>query len=215
MKRAFLTGCDKNTEWTLKWFVEGFKKHNDTPLIIADFGMTKEMSEYAKKAADLYIVMDTVFLQGWMLKPQAMMSSPAEETCWIDTDCEVFGDISGIFKYIQPEKLTMAEDRPWSKRQKEKWHNSGIVAFRGKPRVLQEWVRICGQKPVEGDQECLHYLLGAEPLTRLRLIEDLPHKYNVLRLDILDQCEPKEKLVMHWTGYKGKWKIKEQIKNGR
>ena len=36
--KVFLTGCDEKTEWMLPWFVENYKKHNDTPLIFANFG---------------------------------------------------------------------------------------------------------------------------------------------------------------------------------
>ena len=38
--KAFLIGCDKNVEWLLPWFIENYKKHNSTPLIFADFGIS-------------------------------------------------------------------------------------------------------------------------------------------------------------------------------
>ena len=39
LNRAVLTGSDANTEWMLPWFIENYKKHNDTHLSIVDFGM--------------------------------------------------------------------------------------------------------------------------------------------------------------------------------
>ena len=41
-KTAFLTGCDEITEWMLPWFLENYSKHNNTPLIFANFGVSKD-----------------------------------------------------------------------------------------------------------------------------------------------------------------------------
>ena len=29
IEKAFITGCDKETEWMLQWFVENYRKYND------------------------------------------------------------------------------------------------------------------------------------------------------------------------------------------
>lgn len=215
MKRCFLTGCDSNTEWMLPWFLGNYRKHNDTPIVVADFGMTTEARNCARENSDfVFPLFPSEQHSGWMLKPEAMVHSPAEETCWIDTDCEVLGDISGIFDHIVPLKLTMVEDRPWSKRSGQKWHNSGVVAFKGKPRVLLDWSRMCQEKAdIRGDQEVLHWMMGGDLMRRMSFIEDLPHKYNTLRLDVVDGIDVKNKLVMHHTGQKGKQRIKELMQN--
>ena len=96
-KRAFLTGCDEKTEWMLPWVVDNFKKHNDTPMIFADFGVSEEMIDYVNDNFHARMKFkDRSQLRGWFLKPLAMMTSPSIETVWIDTDCEILGDISGI-----------------------------------------------------------------------------------------------------------------------
>ena len=50
-----LTGCDSNIEWQLPWFVDNFKRMcagTGCKLAIADFGMSKDMREYADSTAD-------------------------------------------------------------------------------------------------------------------------------------------------------------------
>ena len=42
-------------------------------------------------------------------------------------------------------------------------------------------------------------------------ITDLPRAYNTLRLDLIDNTAPPNIKMMHWTGAKGKEKIREQM----
>ena len=46
---------------------------------------------------------------------------------------------------------------------------------------------------------------------KMSIIEPLPHKYNTLRLDYVDNIAVKNPLIVHHTGKKGKEVIKEQI----
>lgn len=212
--KCVLTGCDKNTEWTLKWFIDNYCKHNSIPICFANFGVTEEMLDWIHLQPIVETVIDVIPNKsgGWFLKPQAMMRSPYEYTCWIDTDCHVLGDISGIFNYVEPNKLAMVEDLPWSARRGEKWHNSGVVAFKNKPPILKEWVKKSDRfvpKPnvenyMPGDQDMLHLLVMESPLKRMVNIVDLPNKYNVMRVQHEDGTAPKDAVIHHWTGYKGK-----------
>lgn len=206
---AFLTGCDEKTEWMLPWFFENYKKHNRHPVVLANFGMSDEMLKYAQKQAHAIMDLSKWKGKGWFLKPKSMNNSPSQKTCWIDTDCEVKGDLSGIFKHIEPEKLSMVEDKPWTMRRKEIWHNSGVVAFQDKPVILRMWQQQVEANPVVGDQEVLHSMLN--PITKITYIKDLPHKYNVLRIDLLDGREPENPAIIHWTGKKGKDEIRRQM----
>lgn len=212
MDTLFLTGCDSVTEWQLPWFVDNFRLHNpDANLAIADFGMSDEMLSYASSSCQIIIAMTTETKKGWMKKPHAMLSSPSKKTCWLDTDCQVLGDLMSVFDYVSPNKLSMVEDRPWTTRRGEKWHNSGVVAYAGRPKVLIDWAKYCQETDIDGDQEVLHWMMGNDQLRRITYIEDLPHKYNVLRIDLLDNNAPKEKLVMHWTGRKGNDEIRRMM----
>ena len=49
------------------------------------------------------------------------------------------------------------------------------------------------------------------PILKITYIKDLPHKYNVLRIDIDDNNVPKNPVIIHWTGSKGKDEIRRQI----
>lgn len=184
----------------LPWFKENFYKHNpDAELMVFDF--------------------DTLFtdLQGWFKKPAVMIhaSTMAEKVCWIDTDCEVLGNIEGIFNYVKPNQIAMALDQPWTTRRSNRgnWYNSGVVAYQGVPAVLSEWNRFIVQKLTTevGDQEVLNWMLDGDTLRELTHIAHLPRIYNTLRLDVIDNTVPPNHKIMHWTGKKGKDIIKEKM----
>ena len=213
-KHMFMTGCDESQAWMLPWFIENYRKHNNTPICFCDFGVDAATLAWmqSQKVFDLYLRFNESKIGGWFLKPAAMYHSPAPSTCWIDTDCEVLGDISGVFAYIEPGKLAMGIAKPWTKRSGEQWHNSGVVAFEGKPEILKRWVRAIETDPQRGDQETLHKMLPT-PLDKLINIVDIPNKYNWLRVQLEnDKEDSKDKLIMHWTGKKGKDRIREKIK---
>jgi hypothetical protein len=207
LSNLFITGCDDKTEWMLPWFVENFRRHNpDANLRIFDFGMKANpfpdmtIPHYTKQA-------------GWFKKPSAMIKATqiANRVCWLDTDCEIMGSLGGIFDHVYAfNRLAMVEDKPWSTRRSEKWHNSGVVAFMGTPEILKKWAAAVDSTPTVGDQEVLHGLLG-QGLSREIHITDLPNKYNVLRLQIQDGTVPQYPIVMHWTGAKGKDHIRKLL----
>ena len=205
MKKIFITGCDSKTQWQLKWFVENFQKHNsNAELMIWDFGMNGNpypQITQKLKSQD----------QGWFKKPRAMFeaSKMSDYVCWLDTDCEVRDNIEDIFDYIEPNKLAMVEDVPWSRRRGEKWHNSGVVGFIDKPVILHEWCKAVQIKKEVGDQEVLHSILN--PITKLKYIKDLPNEYNVMRVQVDNDNYSGSKKIMHWTGQKGKVRIRSMI----
>lgn len=203
----FITGCDSNTEWMLPWFLRNFYKHNKSiPIRVFDFGMTKDMSS---KYSDIILPMKSQD-KGWFKKPKTMLNASklSHKVCWLDTDCHVLTNIEDIFERVIPNKLTMVEDKPWSNRRGEKWHNSGVVVFQDTPSILRDWVYAVAVSPEVGDQEVLHMLVR-EGMKRIIHIEDLPHQYNTLRLDLIDNTQPSNIKVMHWTGKKGKEHIQE------
>lgn len=220
--RLVITGCDSNTEWQLPWFIENYAKYNTISLCVADFGMTEPMLKFVNDNPYVYCTMhmqdEGKDFKGWFYKPLAMANIPSKKGVWLDTDCQVLGNIEGIFNHIETNKLSMAIDRPWLLRRQEEWHNSGVVGFEGKPEILMNWVKACKDSPVVGDQEVLHSILN--PITKMTYIKELPNIYNWLRLQIENDGEDsKDKKIMHWTGKKGNdrirglMKIKEVISN--
>ena len=200
-KPIFITGCDNSQKWMLPWLEKNFEKyHGDTDLYILDFEMMFPE------------------LPGWFKKPATMIhcSTWAPKVCWIDVDCEIKGNLDGIFNYTEYNKLTIAVDLPWTKRRpnRGRWYNSGVVAFETQPSipaVLYEWNRIIveGKHKEVGDQEVLNWMMGNDPLKELTHLAELPRIYNTLRLDLKDKTAPKDPKIIHWTGPKGKDQIRK------
>jgi hypothetical protein len=213
MHKIFLTGCDKNTEWQLPWFLENYRKHNNTPIVLADFGMSKEAREVAEKQFDLVISVISE-AKGWFKKPRAILDATQldgiKKVCWLDTDCEVTTDISDIFDLSEQGKLGMVKDRPWSTRRNElgEWYNSGVVLVENTPNVLKWWADECIRNPVQGDQEVLYLMMDGDALKKMSYIAPIPHTYNTLRLDYIDNIQVKNPKIIHHTGEKGNAVIK-------
>ena len=206
---AFLTGCDSNHEWLLPWFIKNYKKHCKKPLIFADFGLSDLGRAVVRENVHAVMDLTQVEERGWFKKPLSMFKCPAKKTVWIDTDCEVKDNIDDIFNLLEPQKLSMVEDKPWTKRRAHKWHNSGVVGFIDKPTILGQWMTAT-KKNVDqiGDQEVLDKILS--PITKISKISDLPNEYNVLRLQLTDGYTGKIR-IMHWTGQKGKEVIRGML----
>lgn len=212
--KGFLTGGDRGIEWMLPWFISNYKKHNKKiPIAFCDFGLSDAGKKFVDHHFD-YVYQLKSIKNGWFNKPHAMMASPFEQTTWLDTDCEILGDISSIFKYMKPNKLNMVCDRPWTKRTGETWYNSGVVGFIEKPEILKKWVdAIHDNINGRGDQEILHFNVLGNQINQLIYIEELPNIYNWLRLQLHNDHENSDKkLIVHWTGIKGKDVIRDKIK---
>ena len=214
--RAFLIGCDKENEWMLEWFIRNYTKHqHKTKFVFADFGVSQRIKNFVDGNGLFMarIKMEIPPLQKtWFMKPEAMWFAPVKECVWIDIDCEIKENIDGIFDELVRNKLNMVEDKPWTKRRGETWHNSGVVGFIDKPNILKMWAQECkrGLHGQVGDQEVLHHMIP-NPIMRLNAINDLPNEYNVVRLQT-DHDNYKGKIkVMHHTGAKGKEKIRSQM----
>ena len=219
MNRYIITGCDKNTEWQLPWFVENFNKVTETELIIADFGMTPEMKKFADKKADYTF---EVTGQGWFSKVEAMHQMKTRFNgafCWLDTDCELLRDPTYIFDYVEHNKLTVVVDHPWTESgspwtpqgNRGPWYNTGVVAFAGRPMILDRWLQEIKNKEHRGDQEALYSILNESDTSRLINISEAPHRFNVLRLDMLQDRVPERPIIKHWTGQKGNDEIRRQM----
>jgi len=203
-ENCVITGFDSKAEWMFEWWVHNMRVHSPrTKVLVCDFGMSEEM-----KKRVIGPVMDLTGTpdKGWFNKPIAMINSPAKKTIWIDIDCEIKASVEPLFKLLEPNKLAMVEDKPWTKRRGELWHNSGVVGFIGKPNILHQWCNAIRKNPEVGDQEVLHSLLN--PITKMTYVKDLPFEWNVMRLatDHDDYNGPIK--IQHHTGEKGKDKIR-------
>lgn len=206
--KAFLTGADFNTEWQLQWFFKNYKKHNDTPLIFADFGVM----DLDAIRPHVHAIMDLTHIkeQGWFKKPKSIMHCPAKARVWLDTDCEILDNLDGIFDLLKPDMLNMVEDRPWAKRRGGVQFNSGVVGVIDKPLILGMWSEWITESNEVGDQETLSANLN--PITQMKYINQLPNEYNWLRLQIENDNEPATNAkIVHWTGAKGNDRIRSKM----
>lgn len=203
--KAFITGCDHKTEWMLPWFFENYKKHCSIPLLFADFGISHRsiVQDHVHAILDLTKIKH----QGWFKKPSAIYHSPSIQTIWLDTDCQIMNNIDHLFNLLVPNKLNMVEDKPWKKRRGGVQFNSGVVGVINKPLILGMWSDWCQNTNEVGDQETLTANLN--PITQITYIHELPNEYNWLRLQIEnDNQPPTTARIIHWTGQKGKDRIK-------
>lgn len=222
MNKVFVTGCDSHTEWMLPWFIENYKKRNTLPIVFVDFGVTPMMLEWCKIHFYDVVTLPSIHSFGcrWFLKPEAILSIDGVNKVWLDTDCEVLGNLSNIFDLLQRNKLNMIPDGPWTRRSFQKWHNSGVVGVINNPEILHIWGNECriNNTPFgpthRGDQEVLHHMIQKSDRIGIReiYINDLPLEYNTLRLDVLDKTAPPNPLIVHWTGAKGKDEIRRKMK---
>ena len=216
LKKTFVTGCDYKTEWQLPWFMNNFFEHSTSMLQIANFGMSMDMltllrahPSYEKQF--LIMEVDTL-LQGWFKKPRAIYHATGCNfvTCWVDTDCQIVGDIDSIWQEYVPDIMGMVIDRPWTIRRpfNGDWHNSGVV-LTNRNQTLENWMNECEINPVESDQHVLYHMYT--PIEKISRINPLPHKYNTIRLDYIDNIAVKDPIIIHHTGQKGNETIREMI----
>lgn len=216
-EQAIITGSNKDTEWMLPWWIERIREFNpDVHISVHDYGLSEGMKQFLatpNKANSIAELLNLPDVYPWFLKPKSMLSSPFKKTIWLDVDAECCGDLTELFDLTMPGKLSMVQDMPWSKQFGTKMFNSGVVAFEDKPIILQKWCKAVDTNPQRGDQETLHSIM--DPLQQVMHIEDLPNKFNVVRLQ-LDETSPHfvkvpDIRVRHWTGRKGKQIINNHL----
>ena len=120
-----------------------------------------------------------------------------EEMIIVGLDNDFYGSKG---KVTSPEKEFLLENK--SPKYK-------IRGFIDKPIILHKWCQKVHDEPAVGDQEVLHSML--DPMSKIVHIEDLPNEYNVMRIQVeLDGYKGKKKII-HWTGPKGKQRIRSMI----
>lgn len=206
--RCILTGCDANQFWLLDWWLKNLREHMpDIPVVVADFGLAKKMRRSLPDDIEFIHVGRLPGKRTWFMKPKAMLSSPYKYTCWLDLDCEIKKPIDDIFQYAHDGKLGLTTDE-YAKKKKWAYWQSGVVVFKNKPKILEQWCKRSIMGIERGDMEALHQLVGESDEFIIRM----PDEYQWLRLDIKYRGFNRDAKIVHWTGPRGKEEIIIKIK---
>ena len=206
--RCFLTGCDSNFEWMLPWCISNIQKHMpNIPVVVADFGLSQQgIKNAVENGAEILTGFWKPERKSWFLKPEAVLLSPYEKTCWIDIDCEVVAPCPEIFDYAVTEMLALTPDH-WAKKRKRAYWATGVIVVKNKPMILKEWATQCRKEKTRGDQEALYSIIGNSK----DRVNAMPMEYQWLRLDLKYGVDSNSKKIIHWTGPIGKRHIRTLI----
>jgi hypothetical protein len=210
-EKLIVTGVSQNIEWLLPWWLGNYKKHNDLPIVVFDFGLSDKALEWCKKK-EINVQKPVTKCDGWFYKPTALREAKGKLKVWVDIDCEIRGDISSIFSFIKEDQLTCGIDRfhSWGCK-----YQSGVVGVKDDPKILQTWEKRC-IKPdgpfARGDQELLWDIVKDDASS----INILPEKYNWLRMAFhklqgARRCHYDVRII-HWTGEIGKQILTKSIR---
>ena len=184
--KAFVTGANRDFIDILDWFLEGYHKHIEIPLYIANFGMLK------KYPNELMVATDD---RTWFYKPKAIMQVPATQIIWLDCDIEIKEDISDMFDMIKDDYLLSKDHAVRT----DRWQ-TGIVGIKDK-KVLDKWFDRCEMRQERSDQEAFNKVSHEFKINRL------PNEYHGLRLGKNNDIAK----TIHWTGEDGKEIIRKKI----
>ena len=188
--KAFVTGANRDFVDILDWFLEGYHKHINIPLYIANFGMLK------KYPNELMVATDD---RTWFYKPKAIMQVPATQIIWLDCDIEIKEDISDMFDMIKDDYLLSKDHAVRT----DRWQ-TGIVGIKDK-KVLDKWFDRCEMRQERSDQEAFNKVAHEFKINRL------PNEYHGLRLGKNNDIAK----TIHWTGEDGKEIIRKKIRESK
>jgi len=209
-----VTGCDSRHEWILEWWRRNYiNSGNSMPVCFADFGMSKDMRDWCESIGDIIDLRFRCPGRNWFKKPFAMLGCPFTKVIWVDSDCEIRGNLEPLLGYTDDGVgVTLDQHNPWIK--SDKPVASGVVVAQHGNKLILDWAKACMRRTkVRGDQEVLNQLI-ANDRNRIAV---MPLEYQWLRLD----GDNPEALIMHWTGAKGKAIIRntmglpKQVHRGR
>ena len=245
LPQGIIVASDEKQEWLLPWWWDNYSQHNDFPVTFIDFGLSSKAKDWCRERGELIelpvlsfeasrdqaLEDKAVFWESiyegrnwwdkrilWHKKPIAMLQSPYKKSLWLDTDCEVKGNLGSVFSQILsedallicPELDEMQEfDRLHGHLLKEEvLFNSGVVGFiRGSTQVMNWALSTVSDHGAHwSDQNLLSRLIHENKWP----VQILDRIYNWRECTHGKNPEVK---ITHWVGESGKFFISMKIQN--
>lgn len=183
---GIIVGSDETSEWLLDWFWENYTKTNSYPVFFTDFGLSEKGKKWCSEKGTLAPCTNPFFQNNekhipeerkklweethgksiwesrdsWYKKPFACLKSPFKKSIWIDLDCRVEKNLSGLFNLLELGiDLAICKDilTPFNRILKRPTYNSGVIAFHQNSLIIPRWVELASTHFDEflGDQDAL------------------------------------------------------------
>jgi hypothetical protein len=229
--KGILVASDEKLEWLLPWWWARYEAHNDLPVAFVDFGMSHFGRSFCKtKGALISLDFQANFTHlppnpqekeemfgkslwkkrgAFLKKPFAALSSPFEETLWLDIDTEVLGNLDPLFGRGEDVSLAFEPVASMEIGREKKFlfedeilYNSGVILFRKDSPLIEKWAQAVLEQGNQffSDQHVLSRLIYKEK-TR---IGHLHENYN---WRMSQGMNPQAKII-HWVGDWGKQYIR-------
>lgn len=243
MNDGIIIGCDNKQEWLLPWWWMHYSLHNNYPVTFVNFGnMSKEAQLWCTERGELkhlnfldfpltpkdeihpplLSIWESSHPQNdlwetraaWFTKPFALLESPYKRTIWIDTDCQIRGELGKLFEFcenpsgmamrMEPDVFQELDIHRGLLQPGELLYNSGVIVYKNSSPVIKEWANqsLTQNRYFVGDQQLLSHILFINKIT----IQELPEIYN-WRMDYGGNLDA---VIYHWLG-SFKEGIKQQI----
>ena len=167
--RAVMVGVIPKQEDLWPWWYSNFRKHNpDTPLVVADFGMSPVVKSDCIEKADMVIDMTDLPFAGWLRKPFSILRCPAKQILWLDLDTEVRGAVDVFWNFGQGKDVGVSTDLVINVRKPPHWfirghmdmtfYDTGNIACQHGNEMIAKWAKRIAEVPYDywtGDHEAL------------------------------------------------------------
>jgi len=214
--RCIATGADEDHEWMLPWWYENYTKHNTTPIVFGNFGMSSTMVKWcASRGKVIDLVSNMPMIKNWFKKPSIITRCGYEQCIMMDSDCQVQSNLDFMFdKYCRVGWVGLTRDTPtqFNTQFTKNPVAAGVVVTYSDNELIREWEHRClNETELRGDQEVLIKLLTDRNNSRnlATKIVLMPPECQWLRL----QGKRTDVPIMHWSGRIGKETIRGMIVN--
>jgi len=209
--KGVMVGVAPVHEDMIEWWIKNYKRHNNYPVVFADFGISDRCKDICLKHGKV-IPVTASFVEGWFRKPFAILKAPFKKVIWLDLDVEVRGNLNKFFDYAKDGKIAAGLDshnpRAFRKHMEKdaELYDSGVLAVEHGNVILEEWCRKIITAPRTyyfGDHEVLSITLYEMGMP----IHPLPKTEHRMRIE----GDRGGLVTMHWTGPTGKQHIRDRM----